>query len=461
MTRIISSTKQILTGQRGVVLVLVALLLFVLLGFAAFAIDFGYSYVVRNELQNAADAAALAGASVLFQGNQNCLSPGSPYSCCTGSGTGSCDPSVIDNVNVSMTAQAVAGMNNSGGNPVPAPTVEIGHYAFASSPGTPGTFTAALTYTQMTDWQIQSFSVLNGRTDFINAVRATVSRTDVPRFFSRIWSSADLTITAQAVAYVGFAGQLMPGEVDLPISICKQSIELNNNYSCNRGRMINSGNNSGNETGGWTNYDQPEPPATGPCDQPTKNDIPISKTSCAGSNSSSITLGLGMGLTNGMIETTYDGLLKCWVTKNGGTVEEKGEGGNFDILTWPDRIWKATLPVVDCDPDKDGTVNVSNCSPVVGAVTVNIVWMTRTGTNSYDNVPTKMDDWTCPAGYTNQQCWENFVNRFNLKRSLANDPATFYDKTIYFQPDCEPHIPVGNTGGENFGILARHPVLVH
>lgn len=47
-------------SNRGAVVVLVAVLLFFLLGIAAFVIDLGYRNVVRNELQNAADAAALA-----------------------------------------------------------------------------------------------------------------------------------------------------------------------------------------------------------------------------------------------------------------------------------------------------------------------------------------------------------------------------------------------------------------
>ncbi|MEZ4483953.1 MAG: pilus assembly protein TadG-related protein [Syntrophotaleaceae bacterium] len=52
-------------GEKGAVLVLVAFLLILLLGIAAFALDFGYRHVVKNELQNAADAAALAGAREL------------------------------------------------------------------------------------------------------------------------------------------------------------------------------------------------------------------------------------------------------------------------------------------------------------------------------------------------------------------------------------------------------------
>lgn len=49
--------------NRGQVLVLVALAIIVLLGFSALAIDLGYLYTVRHELQRCADAGALAGAS--------------------------------------------------------------------------------------------------------------------------------------------------------------------------------------------------------------------------------------------------------------------------------------------------------------------------------------------------------------------------------------------------------------
>jgi hypothetical protein len=53
-------------NERGVTLVYVALLLVVFLGMAALAIDIGYHKVVRNQLQNAADAAALAGCNLLY-----------------------------------------------------------------------------------------------------------------------------------------------------------------------------------------------------------------------------------------------------------------------------------------------------------------------------------------------------------------------------------------------------------
>ena len=93
----------------------------------------------------------------------------------------------------------------------------------------------------MPNWQTQSFSDLNGNTSFLNAVKATVSRTDVPRFFSRIWGSSDLAVTAEAVAYVGFAGTLEPGEVDQPIAICEAAIkDAVTHYTCN---VVNNAGN--------------------------------------------------------------------------------------------------------------------------------------------------------------------------------------------------------------------------
>lgn len=54
-----------LKRQRGSILVLIALSIVVLIGMTGLALDLGYMYSVRAQLQNAADAAALAGASGL------------------------------------------------------------------------------------------------------------------------------------------------------------------------------------------------------------------------------------------------------------------------------------------------------------------------------------------------------------------------------------------------------------
>lgn len=56
-----------LSPQRGVTSLLFVLLLPVLLGLGAFAVDIAHLLAVKNELQNAADAAALAGANQLYR----------------------------------------------------------------------------------------------------------------------------------------------------------------------------------------------------------------------------------------------------------------------------------------------------------------------------------------------------------------------------------------------------------
>jgi Flp pilus assembly protein TadG len=55
-------------GERGQVLLVMALALVALLGVAAFAIDVGYAYYAKRQLQSATDAAALAGAQDLPTG---------------------------------------------------------------------------------------------------------------------------------------------------------------------------------------------------------------------------------------------------------------------------------------------------------------------------------------------------------------------------------------------------------
>ena len=52
-----------------------------------------------------------------------------------------------------------------------------------------------------------------------------------------------------------------------------------------------------------------------------------------------------------------------------------------------------------------------------------------------------------------------FVASFALE-DINGDPAPYKKETIYFVPDCSPHVPTGGTGGENFGVLAKVPVLV-
>jgi hypothetical protein len=54
--------------------------------------------------------------------------------------------------------------------------------------------------------------------------------------------------------------------------------------------------------------------------------------------------------------------------------------------------------------------------------------------------------------------WSSFVQFFNLKK-VDGSPAPYQKKTVYFVPECHHQIHRGRTGGENFGVMAKIPVL--
>lgn len=66
----IKGIKTLKNRRRAIVAVWTALTMSLLLGFAALAVDVGYLFMVKSELQNAADSAALAGASALLDPGQ-------------------------------------------------------------------------------------------------------------------------------------------------------------------------------------------------------------------------------------------------------------------------------------------------------------------------------------------------------------------------------------------------------
>jgi hypothetical protein len=144
-----------------------------------------------------------------------------------------------------------------------------------------------------------------------------------------------------------------------------------------------------------------------------------------------------MATNGGEIQSAFNDLIKCWEDTTGKIVP-----------------WNLTLPVVTCPGN-----NVGTCETVVGAVNINILWITGAGEDpDYTNAPTQMEDWssTDPSGEVR---WNSFVTHFNLQ-NVDGSPAPYAKKSIYFKPDCELHEPTGTTGGENFGVLAKIPVLV-
>lgn len=418
-SRSIDQTK----AQRGMAAIMVAIILVVLIGFAALAVDVFHLFVARNELQNAADAGALAGARVLYKAD--------------GTVNEGANQVAYEAAIANKSEKVAVEVNWSGGNEG---DLQRGHWSFKDRKFTPN---ASLDPVQL--WNVSN-DELDANLNFINALRVVVRRKDTPvaSFFARIFGFEKFILSAEAVAYIGFAGDLF--QPDQPIAICQQAIlDQNGQYTCGVGRMLNSGNgNDGHQTGAWTNFSQP-------CDPPSASQL--APLVCASGNSM-IHISLGeVGTYPGTVTGKgFDNLRDCWMKNK----ELDGDGDKI-----PDRPWSMTLAVIDCPGN-----NTSNCSKILGAVTVDIVWITRQDKNQYKEVPRKMYNpqkesfWICPPAKSGKECWDSFVNEFQLRDVLNASPAIYEDKTIYFLPSCQKHEPTGRTGGKNFGVLAKIPVLV-
>ena len=406
------------THERGVTALVVALILFPLICFAALGIDVAHIYVVRNELQNAADAGALAAARSLYDEEGtivNALANQRGYDAATAN--------LSENIPVEV--------NWSGGN---SGDVERGHWSFYNRTFTPNDSTAPVDLWNVSDDE------LDHNLNFINAVRVRARREATPAeaFFARIFGYDGFALSAEAVAYRGFAGTLAPFDVDQPIVICEDTILQGDEYSCNIGRMINSGQNvASNETGGWTNFNQNDACNGGTNAQEVRGLV------CGDGNPEILSLGLDMGTSGGEIQSAFSRLVSCW-TSNTNTTQP----------------WNVTLPVVNCP---DNSLNV--CQELRGAVNVNIIWIVDQNDPQYNNVPTQMAGVeNVVSSWANNNTdgrvrWDSFAQHFRLK-NVDGSPAPYANKSIYFLPDCTPHVPAGTSGGHNFGIPARIPVLV-
>jgi Flp pilus assembly protein TadG len=475
-------------NQRGATAVIVGTSIFALIGIAALVVDLGNIYVARNELHNAADAGALAGARVLYNDTATAIN------CVDVDGDDSKSANkVAYNVakanfsqNQSVDVNWTPGSDNTDNINNNNADVQRGHWSFANKQFTPNYSDELIDL-----WNVTTAELDDADTGFINAVRVVARRqaTPVESFFAKIFGHENFEVSAEAVAYIGFAGELAPTDVDQPIAICEDSLLNNDNeYDCTIGRMINSGQDAeSNETGGWTSFEQAKiDPDTGdeyddPCTGGT-NAEEVKSLVCKSGNPKTIFLGEPMATNGGDIQSAFNDLILCWENETEKT-----------------QPWQLALPVIDCGDAN----NVGTCEEVVGSVILNVVWITGGGEDPhYNDAPELMtmtdvplvDDWSISThasvlltelggGYEYEEGkyevgttvgdvfntdgevrWASFVQHFMLRNDDGTSdgtPAPYVKKSIYFLPDCDVHIPRGTTGGKNFGILAKIPVLVH
>lgn len=213
-----------LKNQRGATVLLVAIVLPVLAGFLALAVDIGYYMLTRNELQNVADAAALAGARQL----------GVLYKDMTSDEQENyvCDPSTIVAIARDVSLQNVAGDLEA--VDLNAADVEMGTWVPSRTPK----FMATL--------------------ERPNAVRVTARRDEIANgpvltFFARVIGIDTMEVSARATAALTGQATSEEGELELPVGISRKWFEDRTGTPC--GDHIKfSPTTDPDACGGWTTF---------------------------------------------------------------------------------------------------------------------------------------------------------------------------------------------------------------
>ena len=212
----------IIKSQKGVTIILVALLMLVFIGFAALAIDVGYYMVTRNELQNIADGAALAACSELGEIYRNMpLDDQRNYVC---------DPTPLVTKAVSIgTSNQAGGLQ---GITVAENDIIIGTWNSVSH-----------TFTQGLD-QPDAVRVIARRDGSANGPILT--------FLARVLGIDTVDVAMDATAALTGQSTTEPGELELPIGISRYFFQ--DGVFCNDFIVFNPTNDP-KSCAGWNSYD--------------------------------------------------------------------------------------------------------------------------------------------------------------------------------------------------------------
>ena len=177
--------RRFVQGTKGSVMFLTAVLLAVFLGFCGLVIDIAHYIVVRNELQNAADAGALAGVRALF-----------PLDMSTAT-----NPLSPDCANAMTVGTQTVQWNKTDNAPTVMAEIQTGQWNMVNSQFVAGCSSDPSTFT--------------------NAVRVTTHRQDTPLFIMQVLGMSPQTLQGTSVAVIDWVGGLKPGG-GFPVAIAKK-----------------------------------------------------------------------------------------------------------------------------------------------------------------------------------------------------------------------------------------------
>lgn len=273
------------------VAVMVAAMLTALVGMAGAAVDLGMIYTARSQLQNAADAAALAAADTIITYDGTFIAQ-------------------VDYDGAWATAQQIAGANQAIG--VNLALLESDFVVGKWDPDT-GTWVSTGASDNPAD---------------INAVQVTVRRDElanspVGTFFAGIVGVDQVGLQATARAYIGYAGNVPEGAVALPIAVKAEAV-LGDDDSPDCGQSLEF-HSEPDENAEWTTF----------FDWPV-NDPTVREYACGCRTSPALKVGDEIFVTNGNLSNhTFQALADRF----------QEEGTDTDGDGQADE-WLVVLPVV-------------------------------------------------------------------------------------------------------------------
>jgi Flp pilus assembly protein TadG len=188
---------KVVRNERGISAILIALVMFALIGIVGLALDVGYAYLAKTELQNAADAGALAGVGTIYPANSSSLttlpSPDFTSAQATATSLVKKNKSVGANLTDADIVSIQAGYWNINQVPAgiqPQSTVPTGKCSASGTMCTSGTDCPGAAE----ECLIQD----------IPAVQVTVQKSGVPTFFAKVLGWNSFSPAATAVAATGY-----------------------------------------------------------------------------------------------------------------------------------------------------------------------------------------------------------------------------------------------------------------
>ena len=215
--------QPVIHDTRGAVAVTVAIVMVVLFSFAALALDISNAMIARNELQNVADASALAGArqlGVIYQA----LPSGTPYTTYQLS-----DASAVVNA-----ATTVASQNQARGVAISLNPADIVIGVWNSGPRT------------LTPGNVGATGVR------VTARRDGGANGPVATWLAGIMGINSMNVVATATAALTGTGTLLPGEANAPFGL--DQLIFDNPAYCNTPIQFYPTNNPPSGCAGWNTF---------------------------------------------------------------------------------------------------------------------------------------------------------------------------------------------------------------